>query len=119
MERKDSGRQFSLAMKIAAVERMPVGANVSELAREIGISRKGLYVWKKRFDHGGALALRSAGRPRREVPTPSDPPDELSRAFGPNRRVGQQTVGLDFFSKPCSASREWSGYDEGPLDHRR
>lgn len=106
MERKDSGRQFSLAMKIAAVERMPVGANVSELAREIGISRKGLYVWKKRFDHGGALALRSAGRPRREVPTPSDPPDELSRAFGPNRRVGQQTVGLDFFSKPCSASRE-------------
>ncbi|OWK24322.1 hypothetical protein AJ87_22845 [Rhizobium yanglingense] len=47
MRTDDTGRRFSREVKLAAVQRMAAGANVSKLARELGISRKGLYQWQK------------------------------------------------------------------------
>jgi transposase-like protein len=103
MERTDSGRRFSRDVKLAAVQRMSAGANVAELAREIGVSRKGLYRWQKQFGDGGPSVLRGAGRPRREVPELSEPSDELSKTSARiaelERIVGQQTVDLDFFQQ--------------------
>ncbi len=64
MRKEDSGRRFSRELKLAAVQRMAIGANVSKLSRELGVSRKGLYQWQKQFRVGGPSALRGAGRPR-------------------------------------------------------
>ena len=65
MRKEDSGRRFSRELKLAAVQRMAMGANVSKLSRELGVSRKGLYQWQKQFRVGGPPARRGAGRPRR------------------------------------------------------
>ncbi|WP_352923806.1 helix-turn-helix domain-containing protein [Mesorhizobium sp. M0698] len=46
---------------------MAAGANVSKLARELGISRKGLYHWQKQFRAGGPAALRGRVGPPRAV----------------------------------------------------
>ncbi|MDQ0560738.1 transposase-like protein [Rhizobium mesoamericanum] len=40
MRTDDPGRRFSREVKLAAVQRIAAGANVSKLARELGISRK-------------------------------------------------------------------------------
>ena len=41
MRKEDSVRRFSHELKLA-VQRMAMGANVSKLAREFGVSRKSL-----------------------------------------------------------------------------
>ena len=47
-----------------ALARMEEAANVDALARELGIRRELLYVWRGKFLAGGAEALRGTGRPR-------------------------------------------------------
>src|SRR5438270_3131829 len=56
-------RRFSREFKLAALQRMLAGENVSALARELGVRRKYLYQWRERFRAGGPIALRSRGRP--------------------------------------------------------
>ena len=119
MKKDDPGRRFSREFKLSAVQRMSLGASVSKLARELGISRKGLYQWQKQFGGGGAPALRQ--RPRSPhgagishplaadetaVATPAIAPnafDELLKALARiaelERIVGQQTVDLYFFQQ--------------------
>ncbi|WP_352818840.1 helix-turn-helix domain-containing protein [Mesorhizobium sp. M0207] len=46
---------------------MAAGANMSKLARELGISGKGLYRWQKQFRAGGPAALRGRMGPPRAV----------------------------------------------------
>ena len=119
-------RRFSREFKLAALARMEAGENVSALARELGVRRKYLYQWRERFRAGGAIALRSRGRPtksevlamRAGVDTlpaasaamPPAPPDELSQAqrrIGElERKVGQQQVDLDFFQRALRQVRE-------------
>lgn len=62
MRKEDSRRRFSREVKLAAVQRMAMGANVSELSRELGVSRKGLYQWQKQFRVGGPAAYRNRAR---------------------------------------------------------
>jgi transposase len=124
-------RRFSREFKVAALARMEAGENVSALARELGVRRKYLYQWRERFRAGGAIALRSRGRPtkaevlamaggpeRRPVGSPTmpapapapTPPDELSKAQRRiaelERKVGQQQVDLDFFQRALRHVRE-------------
>ena len=114
MKKEDSGRQFSRALKLSAVQRMASGVNVSKLSRELGVSRKSLYQWQKQFRVGGPAALRGAGRPRHDeqmrmqandpaVAMPPESSDELLKALARiaelERLVGQQTVDLDFFQQ--------------------
>lgn len=136
MRKEDSGRRFSRELKLAAVQRMAMGANVSKLSRELGVSRKGLYQWQKQFRVGGSSALRGAGRPRRAeaarlqahdpaVLAPSDSSDELSKALARiadlERLVGQQTVDLDFFQQALQhvgEERQQSGAPGGTASTR-
>lgn len=136
MRKEDSGRRFSRELKLAAVQRMAMGANVSKLSRELGVSRKGLYQWQKQFRVGGPSALRGAGRPRRAeavrlvvndpaVPEPSDTSDELSKALARiadlERLVGQKTVDLDFFQQALQhveEERQQSGAPGGTASTR-
>ena len=120
-------RRFSREFKLAALARMAAGENVSALARDLGIRRKCLYQWRDRFRFGGAIALRSRGRPTRaeavaieaggceglpaasaDMP-PSAAPDELARARcrieALERKVGQQQVDLDFFQRALQQVR--------------
>src|SRR5690349_8302390 len=62
---EEAKKTFSREYKVAAVRRMLAGENVSALARELGVRRKYLYQWRERFRLGGAIALRSRGRPTR------------------------------------------------------
>lgn len=135
MRKEDSGRRFSRELKLTAVQRMAMGANVSKLSRELGVSRKGLYQWQKQFRVGGSSALRGAGRPQTEavrlqandlaVPAPSDTSDELSKALARiadlERLVGQKTVDLDFFQQALQhvgEERQQSGAPGGTASTR-
>ena len=109
-------RRFSREFKLAVLERMAAGEKVSALSRELGVARKCLYQWRDRYRIGGAVALRSRGRPtkaetlamggvapspRGSGKPPPEPPDELANARRRiaelERKIGQQQVDLDFF----------------------
>lgn len=110
------GRRHDRAFKVAALERMAAGANVSALSRELGVRRKLLYQWRDTVRHGGVEALRGVGRPpgaeqlaaavgREQVAAPVGvaAPDALARAQARiaalERKIGQQALELDFFGQ--------------------
>ncbi|MGB5078566.1 MAG: transposase [Sphingorhabdus sp.] len=66
MTKEQSRRRFGREFKLAAVRSMKAGTNVTKFARDLGISRKGLYEWRNQFSKGGVTALRGAGRPMLE-----------------------------------------------------
>ena len=107
---------FERAFKLAALARVEAGEDVASLARELGVFRSDLYLWRKRFRAGGAEALRGRGRPRKAsrlkdetaaavVPRASEA--ALSEALAGagqriealERKIGQQQVELDFFQQ--------------------
>jgi len=116
---EDSTRRFSREFKLAALARMAAGENVSALARELGVLRKCLYQWRERYRVGGAIAVRSRGRPTKAeslalrasgavpaVPAakaPAAPPDALGQAERRiaelEQKVGRQALELDFFQR--------------------
>ena len=105
---KSKRRVFSRKFKLSAVNRMLRGENVSELARELQVLRKDLYLWRDHFRAGGPEALRGIGRPRKVAVSAASPakaaPAALSeldaarkRIAELERKIGQQQVDLDFF----------------------
>jgi transposase len=105
---KSARRVFSRKFKLSAVNRMLRGENVSELARELQVRRKDLYLWRDHFRAGGPEALRGIGRPRTMAVSAASPakaaPAALSeldaarkRIAELERKIGQQQVDLDFF----------------------
>jgi transposase-like protein len=125
---------FNQEFKLAAIERMAAGENVSALARELGVARKFLYAWRDRFRIGGAEALV----PRRPGPKPKSataskaatgaaplstapsegPPDALrtarTRIAELERKVGRQSLELDFFRRALRHFEETRRPDDGP-----
>lgn len=101
---KTKARRFRQDFKVATVERMLAGENVSALARSLKVKRKLLYEWRDRYRTGGPDALRGPGRPvgsqrvRKSVQK-----DELVQAKARiaelERKIGQQQVDLDFFQR--------------------
>ena len=112
-------RQYERAFKVAALERVAAGENVSALSRELGIRRKLLYQWRDAVRRGGIEALRGRGRPRageqlvERPPLPAPPgvavPDALARAqeriAALERKIGQQALELDFFAQAWQLSK--------------
>jgi transposase-like protein len=100
---KKKCRVKSREFKLAAVSRLLAGENVSDLARELRVLRKDLYVWRDRFRSGGPEALRGPGRPHKvAAPATSaaaDAPIEAARRriAELERKVGQQQIDIDFF----------------------
>jgi transposase len=113
-------RRYERAFKVAALERMAAGENVSALSRELGIRRKLLYQWRDAVQRGGIAALRGRGRPRageplvERPPLPSPPgvvvPDALvlaqDRIAALERKIGQQALELDFFAQALQLSKQ-------------
>jgi transposase-like protein len=122
-----SERRFSREFKLAALARMSAGENVSALARELGVLRKCLYQWRERYRLGGAVAVRSRGRPTKgeslalraagvvpPAPLPGlpapPPPDALAlarrRIAELEQKVGRQALELDFFQRALQQIEE-------------
>lgn len=110
-------KSFSREFKLAAVQRMLAGENVTALASELRIRRKYLYHWRDRFRAGGSEALRGPGRPAGGFPEPrrgteasrpvpsaaTTAPEALAaaqlRIAELERKIGSQQVELDFFQQ--------------------
>lgn len=119
--------RFSREFKLEALRRMEAGENVSDLARQLGVSRKSIYQWRNRYRLGGSKALRGRGRmtnadlsahvqrpaaaekrPDKEARQTSL--EELARAqrqiSALERKIGQQQVELDFFQQALRQVRD-------------
>jgi transposase-like protein len=118
--------RFSREFKLEALRRMEAGENVSDLARQLGVSRKSIYQWRNRYRLGGSKALRGRGRmtnvdrsAHEERPAAEKQPhkearrtslEELARAqrriSALERKIGQQQVELDFFQQALRQVRD-------------
>ena len=62
---KSVRRVFDREFKVLAVRRMLAGDSPMALARELGVLRKDLYLWRNAYQKGGAEGLVGRGRPRK------------------------------------------------------
>jgi transposase len=88
--------------KIAAVDRMIAGENVSKLALELGVHRGLLYRWRDAYRSGGREAVRKPGRGRAraaKLKLKPGKPDPQARIKELERKIGQQQLELDFFRR--------------------
>jgi transposase len=101
--------------KLGAVARMDETGNITALAKELGVERKLLYIWRDKFQSGGAGALQPIGRPLNvagfleEVSSPSPPASAETRQRRIEeleRKIGQQQLELDFFHAALRRVRE-------------
>lgn len=87
-------RRYPIGFKQRAVERRKAGANVSELARELGIDRSLLYIWGRKVE----------GRPYGSGPT--ELPDRRDQRIQEleaqvadlEGTLGRKTQEIDFFA---------------------
>jgi transposase len=88
-----------------------------------------MYEWRAKYLSGGAAALRGPGQPRKLIEV--EPPPGTSAAASPlpphaelvkararivdlERKIGQQTLELDFFRKALRQVREKRRPNDGP-----
>ena len=115
-------RQFSREFKLAAIARFEVAGDVTALAAELGVRRELLYKWHAKYAVGGAAALSTTGRPRVVLSLPSgddgiavDDADRGRRRIAElERKIGQQSLELDFFREALRQVREVNQPNEGP-----
>ena len=83
--------QYSLEFRRIAVERMKGCNNIARLAKELGVERKSLYLWREQLDPESVIS-RKPGPPAksREVALEK----EVSRLKGV---LADKTLELDFF----------------------
>jgi transposase-like protein len=108
--------------KLRAVARMNEAANITALAKEFGVARKLLYIWRDKFQSGGAGALHPIGRPLNvvrffeEAFAPPSPAfagteqrriEELERKACPWACFGDRpaAAGTGFFSRGLAAGQ--------------
>ena len=104
--KRKARRHFEVEFKLKVVKRLLKGESVTNLAREVGVLRKDLYLWKKAYQRGGERLLVGPGRPSRQAARDRDAiknESEITRARKRieelERKVGQQELELDFFAK--------------------
>jgi transposase len=100
-------RYLSEAEKRAAVGRVASGEAVSTVARSIGVNRNRLYEWTRKYQRGGAEAVRRVGRPRKHEALTArawrDGENEAAalrrQVAEQQRKIGEQELDLDFFRR--------------------
>jgi transposase len=83
-------RKFTQELKMAAIQQLEAGSSVAEVARAFEINPNLLHRWRKEFRHGPGNAFPGPGKRRWEQ----------TRVAQLERKVGQQTVEIDFL-KGC------------------
>jgi transposase-like protein len=85
-------KRYPMRFRERAVERMKLGENVSQLARELGVDRVSLYLWKRKLE---GHRTRVSGKERNERDLRIEELEgKLARLEGV---VGRQWLELDFF----------------------
>jgi transposase-like protein len=121
------GRVFSPEFRIEVARRIVAGESVSQLHRELSIKRSVLYRWRDAYRKEGGEGLKKlAGRPP-GIPNPVKPASSEAEQLRQQvaqleRKVGQQTLLLDFFKgafKRVKESRQPSGGDGGTASTKR
>ena len=85
-----SRRQFRKEFKMAAVRRLEQGVSIAEVARALEVSPNVLHRWRREFRRGAGNAFPGNGKSRWSE----------GRVAELERKVGQQTVEIDFL-KEC------------------
>ena len=85
-----SRRQFTKEFKLAAIQRLELGASVSEVARAFEVNPNVLHRWRKEFRQGPGNAFPGLGKQRWEE----------TRVAQLERKIGQQVLEIDFL-KGC------------------
>lgn len=115
-------KRYSAEFKLAAIKRMDEVESISELARELGIRRKFLYLWREQLKTGGEAALKQRpGRPigklseKKQSPAPSAAELRIAQL---ERLLGQKQAEVDFLKRTfeyvrgAAASRTGDGGKE-------
>src|SRR3972149_9729273 len=85
-----SRRQFTKECKLAAIQRLEMGASVAEVARAFEVNPNVLHRWRREFRQGPGNAFSGLGKRRWEE----------GRVPQLERKIGQQALEIDFL-KGC------------------
>ena len=85
-----SRRQFTREFKLAAIQRLELGASVTEVARAFEVNPNVLHRWRREFRQGPGNVFPGLGKRRWEE----------GRVAQLERKIGQQALGIDFL-KGC------------------
>ena len=99
---RDGRRRFSREFKIAAVRRVMEGEQVGTVARDLGITFRVLWGWKKRVAEKGEEYLHEVGRPKQWQQAGKAEPSDASqqrRMAELERVVGHQQMEIRFLDK--------------------
>src|SRR6201982_936673 len=92
-------QEYSRELKTACMRELDPGKGVAEVARQYQLSPKRLETWKGEWRAKGELAFPGkGGRP------PARPGSE--RVAVPERKIGQQTMEIDFLKKVLRRFKE-------------
>jgi transposase-like protein len=92
-------QEYSCELKIAAMCAIDLGKSMAEVARMYQLSPKQLEVWKGEWRAKGELAFPGNGaRPQPRL--------DAERIAELERKIGQQTMELDFLKKALRRFRE-------------
>ena len=100
----EQSRRYSGKFKEEALKRMEECADVSALAKELGIRRKFLYLWREQLKQSGVAALwRVPGRPRQSggvaARKKAAPGAEQKRIAELERLLGRKQMEVDFLKR--------------------
>ena len=84
-----SRREFTKEFKLAAVRRLEMGASPAEVARACEVNPNVLHRWRREFRDGVEQAFPGLGKRRAEE----------SRLAELERKIGQQTLEIDFLKR--------------------
>jgi transposase len=107
-----SRRQFTREFKLAALQRLEMGASVGEVARAFEINPNLLHRWRQEFRQGPGNAFPGVGQRRWEE----------GRVAQLERKIGQQALEIDFLQgclQRIDAQRKLQALNGQPLSTRR
>jgi transposase-like protein len=81
-----SRRQFTREFKLAAIQRLELGASVAEVARAFEVNPNVLHRWRREFRQGPGNVFPGLGKRRWEE----------GRVAQLERQIGQQVLEIDF-----------------------
>ena len=107
-----SRRQFTKEFKLAALQRLEMGASVAEVARAFEVNPNVLHRWRREFRQGPGNVFPGLGKRRWEE----------GRVAQLERKIGQQTLEIDFL-KGClqriDEQRKLQAFNGQPLSMTR
>ena len=107
-----SRRKFSKEFKLTAMRRWQSGQSAAEVARALEVHLTDLHRWRRELNEHGERAFRGAGVQRAEE----------SRVAELERKVGQQTMEIDFLKRAwqhVEEQRRLRALDGGAISIRR